>query len=130
MRSRYDAIKALNAEVLAIAFGTEYWARAWLAETQSPFPLLLDPAREAYRAYGAEYSLVRSWNLKTVGRYVQLLLSGRSWRGIQGNSGQLGGDFIVDSSGIVRLAHPSYDPTDRPPVPQLLAALEQLNLND
>ena len=53
--------------------------------------------------------------------------AGRRWRGIQGDSAQLGGDFIVDADGIVRLAYRSRDPTDRPLVEQLLTVLNQLN---
>ncbi|MEW5941391.1 MAG: AhpC/TSA family protein, partial [Chloroflexota bacterium] len=44
-------------------------------------------------------------------------------RGIQGDSGQLGGDVIVDSAGRIRFIHRSHDPTDRPDVSTLLAAL-------
>ena len=60
-------------------------------------------------------------------RYARLLAAGRKWRGIQGDSTQLGGDFIVDASGIVRLAYRSHDPTDRPSAEQLLAILRELN---
>jgi hypothetical protein len=38
----------------------------------------------------------------------------------------LGGDFIIDANGIIRLSHPSRDPIDRPPVSQLLAVLKAL----
>ncbi|MCB0224637.1 MAG: redoxin domain-containing protein, partial [Anaerolineae bacterium] len=41
MRSRYDAIKALNAEVVIISFGAEFWVKVWQEQTQAPFPLLL-----------------------------------------------------------------------------------------
>jgi peroxiredoxin len=59
-------------------------------------------------------------------RYVRLLTAGRKYRGIQGDSAQLGGDFIVDTNGIVRLAYRSHDPTDRPSVDDLLNLLQQL----
>ena len=52
-------------------------------------------------------------------KYVKLLLTGRKWRGIQGDSAQLGGDFIIDSSGVIQLAYRSYDPTDRPSIESL-----------
>lgn len=119
-------LASLNAQVLIVSFGTLPAAQAWLEETCSPFDLLLDPERQVYGAYGLEHSLLRSWNLKTVWRYVQLLTSGRRWRGIQGDSAQLGGDFVVDADGLVRLAYRSHDPTDRPPVGDLLALLRQL----
>jgi hypothetical protein len=52
-----------------------------------------------------------------------LLLAGRQWRGIQGDSGQLGGDIVVDSSGVIRFVYRSHDPTDRPSIRQLLTTL-------
>jgi len=38
---------------------------------------------------------------------------------------QLGGDFVVDPAGRLALAHACKDPLDRPPVHELLAAVEQ-----
>lgn len=114
-----------NVEVLIITFGSVGLARAWLAETCGSFHLLLDPSREVYGLYGLERSLWRSWNLKTIWRYVQLLGAGRQWRGIQGDSAQLGGDFIVDRGEIVRLAYRSHDPTDRPSIEKLFSIFDQ-----
>ncbi len=123
--SRKQHFESLKSDVVIISFGTPYWARIWLEESQSPYPLFLDPDRAAYRAYGLERSLLRSWGLRTLSYYAKALLKGEEWRGIRGDSGQLGGDFIVDAKGIVRLAHPSRDPTDRPPVEELLTILRQ-----
>lgn len=125
-----DELKRLKTEVLIISFGALPLARVWLKETCAPFRLLLDPERVVYRAYGLERSWLRSWNLNTVQYYVQQMRAGRQWRGIQGDSAQLGGDFIVDADDVVRLAYRSHDPTDRPPVEQLLAVLRKLNLYD
>jgi hypothetical protein len=121
--TRAAEIESLNAHIVVISFGPARQARAWLEETSAPFTLLLDPERAAYRAYGLEHSLLRSWGVKVWLRYAQLLLTGRPWRGIQGDSGQLGGDIIVDARGVIRLAHRSHDPTDRPSVGELLAIL-------
>jgi hypothetical protein len=88
-------------------------ARAWLEQTCDLFPLLLDPEREVYRTYGLQESWLRSWNLRTLGLYVRLLLKGRKWRGILGKSTQLGGDFVVDADGVLQLVYPSREATDR-----------------
>lgn len=126
LRHHQDELHSLNVEVLLISFGSAPSARAWLEETRSPFTLLLDPDRAVYCSYGAERSLLRSWNIRTIWLYLRLLLSGRRWRGIQGDSSQLGGDFIVGSDGKVRLAYRSHDPTDRPTMARLLTVLRQL----
>ena len=126
-------------QVVVISFGSTFGAQAWLdeirwiepVEINARFTLLLDPSRAAYAAYGLEYSLARSWSPKVWLEYARLMLSGRKWRGIQGDSGQLGGDFIVDSRGVIRFAYRSLDPTDRPSISQLLATLEGVaKLND
>jgi hypothetical protein len=39
----------------------------------------------------------------------------------------MGGDFIVDYNGILRLAYRSHDPTDRPAASSLLSQLEEIN---
>jgi peroxiredoxin len=121
-----DELEGTNTLVLIITFGSMLGAQTWLKETCSPFRMLLDPERKVYQAYGLERSFLRSWNLRTLLTYAKLLASGRKWRGIQGDSAQLGGDFIVDSRGKVRLAYRSHDPTDRPPVEDLLSILHSI----
>ena len=123
---KLDQIQALNTSVLIITFGTLPAAQAWLRETCAPIQVLLDSERSVYTSYGLERSLLRSWGPKTMWRYVRLLAAGRKWRGIQGDSAQLGGDFIVEANGIVRLAYRSNDPTDRPSIDDLLNLLKQL----
>lgn len=42
------------------------------------------------------------------------------------DTSQLGGDFIVDKNGVLRLVYPSHNPADRPPVDELLKVLASL----
>jgi len=122
---KMDQFQALNTRVLVITFGTLPGAQAWLAETCAPLQVYLDPERVAYRAYRLERSYLRAWGLKTMWRYARLLAAGRKWRGIQGDSAQLGGNFVVDTNGIIRLAYRSHDPTDRPSADDLISCIEQ-----
>ena len=46
----------------------------------------------------------------TVWEYVKLIVRGRHFRGIQADPFQLGGDFVIDGSGIVRFAHRGEEP--------------------
>ncbi len=126
LRSCYDQIKTLKTEIVVVSFETGHWLQLWQAEMEVPFPLLLDPDRQAYRAYGLERSVLRSWGPKNLWYYARARLKGRQIQTIGADTAQLGGDFIVDAAGIVRLAYRSQDPTDRPPVAKLLAALKQL----
>ncbi len=112
--------------MLLIAFGPRYMGEAWLKETGVSFPLLFDPERQVYQAYQLERSLLRSWNLNTIWTYIRLLASGRKWRGIKGDSAQLGADFVIDREAVIWSAHYSRDPTDRPCPQQILDILQRL----
>ncbi|VAW34511.1 hypothetical protein MNBD_CHLOROFLEXI01-5151 [hydrothermal vent metagenome] len=115
--------QAANAQIVTVSFGTEYWAKLWLQEMQSPFPFLLDQEKGVYGAFGLESSILRSWSLSNLLYYAKATLQGRKIVTNRGNVHQLGGDFVLDGNGRIRLAHPSHTPTDRPSVDALLQAL-------
>ena len=115
-----------NTGVSIIAFNPSPLAYKWIEETRSSFQFLVDPERKAYQAYGLETSLIRSWSPKVWIAYASLLLQGRKWRGIQGDSSQLGGDFIIDRQGIILMAHRSHDPIDRPRIEEIIRVLDKL----
>jgi alkyl hydroperoxide reductase subunit AhpC len=54
------------------------------------------------------------------------MFQGWKWRGIQGDSRQLGGDFIVDQQGIIRMAYRSHDPTERPKIEEIIQVLDEI----
>ena len=105
----------------------EEWAHRWVQETCTAFPFLLDPERSLYKSLGLKRSLLRSWNLRTLWRYARYVFSGRGLKPIQGDSAQLGGDFIFDEQAVLRYAHRSEDPLDRPPIEELLTVLRDLS---
>ena len=121
-----DELERLGARVLLVSFSSQGYGRRWTQEVCPPFRLLHDRERAVYGTYGLDSSLLRSWSPKVAWSYLRMLTSGRKWRGIQGNSTQLGGDFVINADGIVRLAYRSKDPTDRPPVERLLRTLRQI----
>jgi len=120
-----EELKRLNTEVVLISFGQQEEAREWLQEVCSSFEMLLDPERRVYRSYKLKHSWLSSWNLKTLVYYVRALLGGREWRGIIGDSAQLGGDFIISRDGMFLLKHPSKEATDRPKVSDILSILRE-----
>jgi hypothetical protein len=120
-----DEFKRLNAEVILISFGQQEEARKWLQEVCSSFQLLLDPERWVYHSYKLKHSWFSSWNLKTLAYYARALLGGKEWRGIIGDSAQLGGDFTISRDGLFLLKHPSKEATDRPKVSDILAVIRE-----
>lgn len=118
---------ALNTQVFTVTFGHPYWAQAWLQETASPFPVLLDPTQDVYRLYGLDHSAVRSWSVKALLYYARALLRGEKLIEKRGDTHQLGGNFIIDKRGIMQFVYPSRDPTDRPPVDAMMKVLKCLH---
>jgi hypothetical protein len=122
-----EELGRLNTVVLLISFGPQEKAKAWLEGTCPSFQLLLDPERNVYHTYKLKHSWLSSWNFKTLVYYVRALLGGKKWRGIAGDSAQLGGDFIIKPDGTFLLEYRSEDATDRPEALDLLGLLREHN---
>lgn len=121
-----DELERLNVKVLLVSFSSTKYARKWIDEVCSIFHLLVDREKETYKLYDLDKSLLRTWNLKIVWSYIKLMRAGRKWQGIQGDSAQMGGDFIIDTDGVIRFAYRSEDPADRPPVGALLEIIREI----
>jgi AhpC/TSA antioxidant enzyme len=91
-----------------------------------PYPLLVDGARSAYRAWGlGRASVLRIWGDPRVWkRYAGELARGARLRRPGSDTLQLGGDFVIDPAGTVAYSRPQRR-DDRPPVAELLRALER-----
>ncbi len=124
LRREKAKLDRLNTRVFVLTFnGREDWAQDWLNNTKSPFPMLNDPDKAIYDAYGLESSVLRSWSPRTLWYYTKHVLQGNALNGVMGDPNQLGGDFIIAPDGTVQLAYYSDDPTDRPELKQLFAVL-------
>lgn len=128
MCARQQEFADLNTRVFIISFGTFPGVQQWIKEVCSSFTVLLDRDRVAYNAYGLERSRLRSWHPRVVWIYVKHWFQRGEFYDSHGDdTTQLGGDFIVDKNGVLRLVYPSHNPADRPPVEALLKALASLS---
>ncbi|MBI3163951.1 MAG: AhpC/TSA family protein [Chloroflexi bacterium] len=127
MCARQDEFAKLNTRVFIISFGTLPALQQWMNEVCGTFTVLLDRDRAVYKAYGLERSRLRSYHPRVVWIYIKRWFQrGKFYDSHGDDTSQLGGDFIVDKSGVLRLVHPSHDPADRPSVDELLRALNSL----
>lgn len=120
-------LESLGVTVVVVTFEIETPARAYFDDMKLGWPLLLDPSREIYKAYGMERG--NWWNIygpATVWMYFKLMIRGRKPQPATGDVEQLGGDVLIDPHGIARLQHIGAGPADRPAVAQLLAMVRQL----
>jgi peroxiredoxin len=125
--ARQDEFAKLNTRVFIISFGTLPALQQWMNEVCGTFTVLLDRNRSVYKAYQLERSRLRSYHPRVVWLYIKRWFQRGDFYDSHGDdTSQLGGDFIVDRHGILRLVHPSHEPTDRPSVDELLKTLKTL----
>jgi peroxiredoxin len=115
LRRRYAEFQAAGAEVVVIAY-------------QLPFPVLSDPLRRAYRAYGAMRGSLRQWALdpQVLARTEQTTLAGNLSGPPVADPAQLSATFIVDRQGLIRFAVRAELSSDYAPADALLATLATL----
>lgn len=126
MRDHYEEIRRLGGEVLVVSFAQPAFLALYERDQALPFVLVADPSLTAYHALGLERATWRELlRAGVLWRYLRLML--RGWAPQRGNKGedvlQLGGDFVLDQQRRLVYAHRSAEPTDRPPIAELLRAV-------
>jgi peroxiredoxin len=125
LRAHKNEFEALRTKVLTVTFEeSDFWMKTWLAETASPFPLVVDPGQELYRLFGLFRSVWRTFSPRTLLYYTKARLSGATKEMTGSDVYQLGGDFLINRRGTIRFDHRSIDPVDRPKVAELLSLLK------
>jgi peroxiredoxin len=114
-------------KVVVVAFSGPATLVHYQEHHQWHFPILADPERKAYQAFGLErLSWHRVYSLATLKLYLKLFRKGLV-RQDYGESDvyQTGGDFLIDRNGKILFAHRSDEPADRPSVSTLLKAIDR-----
>lgn len=126
MRQHELELARLDIQVAVITFEEPWRVEAYIQETGDSWPILIDPSRSLYQAYGMERGRSRdifgwaSWL-----SYARLMLRGRRLRRATSDIYQRGGDVLIDPDGVVRLCHVGQHPADRPAVKALLEIVHQ-----
>uniref|UniRef100_A0A8C4ZYY4 Alkyl hydroperoxide reductase subunit C/ Thiol specific antioxidant domain-containing protein n=1 Tax=Gadus morhua TaxID=8049 RepID=A0A8C4ZYY4_GADMO len=111
-----QSLTTRSARVLLVSYGSVEGARLWLEQTGCTFPMLLDPQRTIYRAFGLGSSYAKVLKFDFLLQMAECKVAGRKLP-------DMGGDFLLDQEGKVLLSHPSQHPLDRPAMADLLAAM-------
>lgn len=120
-------MRAAGGQVLVIS-QAKPGALALFARTQAwPFPVVADPDKAAYRAFGlARAGCLTFLRPDVLWGYLRIIFGGRlpgKPQEEQADVLQLGGDFVLTATGRVAYAYPSAVPTDRPAPAALLKAV-------
>ncbi|KAH9508522.1 hypothetical protein Btru_055421 [Bulinus truncatus] len=99
----------------------------WLKETGFPFDMILDSERKIYHTFGLYRSVSKVWSIGCMLYYTEQLLNGRQLprplENVHDDPQQMGGDFILDSTGRVVFSYCSQVSSDRPTIDHILAAI-------
>jgi peroxiredoxin len=114
--------------IIVISFAEPTKLATYQERHQWPFPVLADPNRSAYDSFALpRLSLARVFSPATLRLYAQLLWKRKRIENYgREDFYQSGGDFLIDRSGAVLLAHRSREPADRPSPTALLRQIDLL----
>lgn len=124
LRGQQEALNKLGAVLLVVANAPPARAASFVTREALPEPVLMDPDRRAYTAFGLTRARLRellTW--RTVMSYARGFLRGHWPQWPRGDVAQLGGVFVIDGLGALAFAHRGRDPADWPPVDHILAAV-------
>lgn len=126
MAAAREALAARGCSVLVVAQARPEVLSQYLARGAWPVPLVSDPERAAYAAFGlGRVGWLTFFKPRVLWGYLKKMFQGHGVKKPYAGEDvlQLGGDFIVSRDRGVIFAHPSADPTDRPAIADLLVAL-------
>jgi thioredoxin-dependent peroxiredoxin len=126
MRNDREQFERAGMEVVLVGHGGPEDARRFVEARPVPFRVLVDPSRAAYERYGLKRgSISQVFGPQCVAPMVKAALQPQCRQGLPngGNVMQMPGAFVVDTSGVVLLAHRSATIGDTPTTAQLLSAL-------
>ncbi|MEP7113344.1 MAG: AhpC/TSA family protein [Ilumatobacteraceae bacterium] len=114
-----------DARIAVVAFAAPERLGAYRRHLQLPFDVVSDPDRTLYRMLGAERGSSRQvWSAGTIRMYARLIRAGRRLRRPTEDIRQLGADAVVGRTGTLRYLSLPSTPDARPPISELIAALD------
>ncbi|MGO8671060.1 MAG: SelL-related redox protein [Capsulimonadaceae bacterium] len=124
LRRENARLSGAGLQVCCIAQGDAKVGKAYSILFDLPFPLLLcGPDLDVYRRYGlSRAGWTQLFNPYTIARGLMATLRGSRQGDIVGDGFQLGGAFVVDSGGVVRLVHRSKRAGDHISMTALISA--------
>ncbi len=115
-----------DAEVVVVSFADPSRLAAHRDHLDVPFTFVADTTRRMYELLGAGRGTRRQvWSLGTLRAYARLVRSGHRLRRATEDVYQLGADAVVGRDGRLRYVSLPASPDARPPVQELIAALER-----
>jgi hypothetical protein len=121
-----DTLAEAGCSVLVVCQAKPEVLSRYLVRQNWTVPVVCDPDRTAYRAFGLERTgWLTFFRPKVLWGYLRGMLRGYRLKTPYAGEDvfQLGGDFVLDRTGKVVFAYPSTNPIDRPTITQIRDAI-------
>ena len=114
-----------DARIAIVTFATPDRLAAYRQHLHLTFDIVADTDRTLYRLLGAERGSTRQvWSAGTIRMYARLIRAGRRPRRPTEDIRQLGADAVISRNGDLRYLSLPSTPDARPPLSELIAALD------
>ncbi len=124
MRRAQPRFRDAEAVLAVVGQGTPEQTAEFVGKLDLPYPVLAEPKRTAYAAYGLAVGGAKAFlNPASARTFLRSFASGAGSGRPVGDPRELGGAFVVDRRGKICLAHPARFAGDTPTVDDLLAAV-------
>ncbi|MGH9102193.1 MAG: AhpC/TSA family protein [Acidimicrobiales bacterium] len=124
LRSRYQEVQALGAEVVAIGTGDAAYARVFVTDEHIPFPVLVDDEGDAARAASLRRAkILELAGPRTWAPSLAAWRSGNRQHRTGRRSLQLGATFVIGPGPRLRYEHLDADVGDHGSVDEILDVL-------
>jgi len=109
-------------QVVLVGLGSPDRAEAFKKQFSLSFPIICDPEKKLYQTYGLKRgSVARMASPVFLLKGLKTLSRGHLPGVPRDDVMQMPGVFLIDTSGNIRYAHYSKDPSDNPSIETLLA---------
>ena len=113
--------------MVLVGMGTPEESAAFVKKLALPFPLISDPDRQVYQAFGLKtVSTLELFAPSLVVKAVTAMVQGYTIGMPIGNIRQLPGVFIIDTRGGIVFSHIAKDAADHPDTDAIPAVLNTL----
>jgi peroxiredoxin len=124
LRLKLSQIEQASVRLVLVGMGTPEESAVFAEKSGLPFPVISDPGRRLYQAFGLKMaSALELLSPSVAFKAFAAMVQGHGVGMPVGDIRQLSGVFIIDTAGRIVFSHIAKDPADHPDADTILAAL-------
>jgi len=124
LRQEKTSLDQAGINVVLVGMGTPVEAESFRQQYNVPFPIISDPEKLLYRAYGLKRArFIQLFSPSLLGKGLQAAGEGHMPGIPQGDPMQMPGTFVIDQEGRFLLRHFARDAADHLPVASIIKAV-------